>query len=251
MKRPFLALAIILMGMAVARAADPAPVYELRIYTTNPGKRPDLLARFRDHTCAIFQRHGMENVGYWLPGDAADDNRLIYLLRHPSREAAAKAWKEFGADPEWQRVQKASEANGKIVTKVESTFLEPTDYSPPLAFPAGANHVYELRIYTTNEGRLPTLDARFRDRTIALFRRHGIESVFYSHPLDAAQGAGHTLVYLIVHPDHAAAVRNWAEFHADPEWIAAKAESEKAGALLVPNGISSTFLVPTDFSPMK
>ncbi|HEY4299610.1 MAG TPA: NIPSNAP family protein [Candidatus Didemnitutus sp.] len=232
-------------------AADSGPVFELRVYTTNPGKMPDLLARFREHTCAIFERHGMVNVGYWLPVDPADGNHLFYILKHPSREQAVKAWKEFGADPEWQKVQKASEANGRIVTKVDSTFLEPVDYSPAIAVPSGTGHAYELRIYTTNEGKLPALDARFREHTIALFRRHGMESVFYSHPLDAAQGAGHTLVYLLAHPDRAAAARNWAAFEADPEWIKVRTESEKDGSLLVPHGVKSTFLTPTDFSPMK
>ncbi|HVU16735.1 MAG TPA: NIPSNAP family protein [Candidatus Didemnitutus sp.] len=251
MKRLVLATLILAVGIIVARAADSSPVYELRIYTTNPGKMPGLLTRFRDHTCAIFERHGMVNVGYWLPADPADSNRLFYLLKHPSREQAAKHWKEFAADPEWQQVQKASEANGKLVTKVDSTFLEPADYTPPLAVPAGSGHAFELRIYTTNEGKLPALDARFRDHTIGLFRRHGIESVFYSHPLDVAQGAGNTLIYLLVHPDRATAAKNWAAFQADPEWITVRTESEKAGKLLVPPGPKSTFLTPTDFSPMK
>jgi len=108
--------------------AEAAPVYELRIYTAHPGKMPDLLARFRDHTCTLFARHGMENVGYWLPLEQKDGDKLYYILKHPSREAAQAAWKAFGADPEWQTVRKASEANGAIVAGVESVFLAPTDY---------------------------------------------------------------------------------------------------------------------------
>jgi hypothetical protein len=69
-------------------------------------------------------------VGYWTPQDAPiKDNTLIYIVSHPSREAATKDWKEFGGDPEWQKVAKASEADGKIVEKVDSTFMDPTDFS--------------------------------------------------------------------------------------------------------------------------
>jgi hypothetical protein len=103
-------------------------VFELRTYTTNEGKLPDLEARFRDHTTRIFKKHGMTNVGYWVPQDKP--NTLIYIISHASREQAKKNWDEFRADPEWQSVQKASEANGKIVTHVDSVFMSATDYSP-------------------------------------------------------------------------------------------------------------------------
>jgi hypothetical protein len=105
-------------------------VFELRTYTCNEGKLPDLLARFRNHTIAIFKRHGMTSIGYWVPEDPpASQNTLIYILSHPSREAAKKNWEAFRNDPEWQKVQKESEANGKIVSKVESVFMDPTEFS--------------------------------------------------------------------------------------------------------------------------
>ena len=111
-------------------AAEPR-VFELRTYTTAPGRLPALRTRFREHTMAIFARHGMTNVGYWVPEDSARaQNTLVYILAHPSREAARQSWDAFGKDPEWQRVQAASEADGKIVEHVESVFLDPTDYSP-------------------------------------------------------------------------------------------------------------------------
>lgn len=106
-------------------------VFELRTYTTNEGKLEALQARFRNHTMKIFERHGMTNVGYWIPQDAPHSgNTLIYIISHASREAAKKNWEAFRADPEWQKVQKESEANGKIVAKVESVFMDATDYSP-------------------------------------------------------------------------------------------------------------------------
>jgi hypothetical protein len=105
-----------------------ARVYELRTYTTNPGRLDALHKRFREHTNYLFVKHGMTLVGYWTPVDKPDT--LVYLLAHASREAAAQSFKAFGADSEWQRAREESEKDGKIVVKVESQFLEPTDYSP-------------------------------------------------------------------------------------------------------------------------
>jgi hypothetical protein len=111
-----------------------AGVYELRVYHAAPGKLTDLLARFREHTIKIFDRHGIKSVAYWLPTDEPEkSNTLYYILQHPSREAAVANWKAFGDDPEWKRVHEQSEANGKLVEKIDSTFLTLTDFSPPLA----------------------------------------------------------------------------------------------------------------------
>ena len=108
-------------------------VFELREYHTYEGKLDDLLARFRDHTISIFKRHGMESVAYWTPlDDPLKGKTLFYILKHPSREAATANWAAFHDDPEWKQVSTASEANGKIVEKVESTFLKLTDFSPRL-----------------------------------------------------------------------------------------------------------------------
>jgi hypothetical protein len=108
-------------------------VYELRVYHAVPGRLPDLLARFRDHTINIFNRHGMESVAYWTPMDDPDkDKTLIYILRHPSREAAETNWKSFRDDPEWKSVKEKSEANGPLVEKVDSTYMVLTDFSPPV-----------------------------------------------------------------------------------------------------------------------
>ena len=105
-------------------------VFELRTYYTNPGKLADLQTRFRDHTTKLFEAHGMTNIGYWVPQDEpSHSNTLIYVIAHESREAAKKNWAEFGKDPEWVKVRTASEVNGKIVEKVDSVFMDPTDYS--------------------------------------------------------------------------------------------------------------------------
>jgi hypothetical protein len=121
---------LLLLFLSAGFAAAQDRVYELRTYTCNEGKLEALKARFRDHTIAIFKRHNMESIGYWVPQDPErSKNTLIYILAHPSREAATKNWAEFRADPEWQKVQKESEAAGPIVQKTESVFLSPTDFS--------------------------------------------------------------------------------------------------------------------------
>ena len=108
-------------------------VYELRVYHAAAGKLTELLARFREHTIKIFDRHGLKSVAYWTPVDEPEkSNTLIYILYHPSREAAATNWKSFGDDPEWKSVHDKSEANGKLVEKVDSTFMTLTDFSPRL-----------------------------------------------------------------------------------------------------------------------
>lgn len=132
---PGVAVGVLGEPLALGRAeAAGGEVYELRVYTTAEGKLDDLLKRFREHTMTIFERHGIKNVGYWTPteetGPYLKGKTLIYMLKHPSREAAAANWKAFGDDPEWQQVRAKSEEKGKIVEKVESTFLVMTDFSP-------------------------------------------------------------------------------------------------------------------------
>jgi len=123
MLRKLLPLLLLMSAMAFGK------VYELRTYTAEPGKLDALIARFRDHTVRIFNKHGIESVGYWVPQDERSKNTLIYIVAHPSKEAADKNWKEFADDPEWKKVAAESEANGKIVTKVDRVFMDPTDFS--------------------------------------------------------------------------------------------------------------------------
>ena len=118
-------------GASVAHAQNAGRVFELRTYTAPDGKLPELQARFRNHTMRIFEKHGIKNVGYWVPQDApTKDNTLIYIISHESREKAKASWSAFGADPEWQKVAKESQANGRILTSVVSVYMDPTDYSP-------------------------------------------------------------------------------------------------------------------------
>jgi len=229
-------------------------LYELRTYHAEPGKLDALNARFREHTTALFTKHGMTNVGYWTPKDNPD-NLLIYLLSFPDKDAREKAWKEFGADPEWKAVQTASEANGKLVGKIESRFLTPTDFSPePKGTAEGTPHLFELRTYTATPNNLPLLLKRFREHTVKLFERHDITNFLYTTPAAGDPGADNTLVYLIQHASAEAQVKSWENFRADPEWVKVKADSEKAGGgslTVLPDGVKSVLLVPTDYSPVK
>jgi hypothetical protein len=119
------------LGRTNTAKAATSHVFEVRTYTAEPGKLEALQARFRDHTVQIFNKHGMTSVGYFAPTDEPlAKNTLIYILEFPNRDAAKKSWDEFRSDPEWQKVQKESEANGKLVTKVDSVFTEPLDFSP-------------------------------------------------------------------------------------------------------------------------
>jgi hypothetical protein len=123
-------ISMMLVAAPPAKAQSGGPVYELRIYTAVEGKLPALIARFRDHTLRLFEKHSMENVGYWVPADPPmSQNTLYYMLRHKSREAATASWAAFRKDPEWLKVQKDSEAGGKILDKTESVFMSPTDFS--------------------------------------------------------------------------------------------------------------------------
>lgn len=245
---------------AVAFSAErDARVFELRTYDSPPGKLDALHARFRDHTMRIFEKHGMTNIGYWVPIENKQ-NQLIYLLAFPSREAREKSWQAFVADPEWKKVQQASEVNGKLVDKVVSQLLEATDYSPDIDAakqPAGdskrADRVFELRTYAVTPGNLDALNARFRDHTMQLFKKHGMTNIAYWNLLPDQKGADRTLIYLLAHRSQQAAEKSFAAFRSDPDWVAArKASEEKAGGSLTEkDGVRSLFLKPTDYSPLK
>ena len=119
---------LILAGaMCVMTLAAENRVFEMRTYYTHEGKLPALLARFREHTVKLFEKHGMTNIGYWVPKEKP--NTLVYILAHKSEAAAKASFDAFRQDPDWVKARDASEAAGKIVVKVESVFMDPTDFS--------------------------------------------------------------------------------------------------------------------------
>ena len=248
-----LLLPLALLSALASVSAEDGPVFEMRTYYANDGKLDDLLTRFRDHTVALFEKHGMENVGYFVPQDNPE-NVLVYFLSYPTRDARKASWKGFVSDPDWKEAFAASRVNGKLVAKVESKFLSLTDYSPkPRIKKSKKPRLFELRTYTTAEGMLSHLDYRFANDTMGIFEKHGMTNVAYWHPMSDQDGHGNTLIYLLAYEDAAAHEKAWAGFRADPEWKAAAARSKEraGGGLLVKNGVKSEMLDSVDFSPMR
>ena len=273
------ALAAALSLTAAAPAAEKENrVYELRVYTAAKGKFDALHARFRDHTVKLFEKHGMTNVGYWVPTDPADE-RLFYVLGHADRQAAAASWKAFMADPDWQAAYKASEKDGRLVAKLDAFYLSPTDYSPPVKAGTGdGERVFELRTYIATPNNLTALNSRFRDHTLKLFEKHGLTNVAYWTLADgekatvgkllaafappgqgkadtdlAAPAAPAALVYMLAHKSADVRDKSFDEFRKDPDWVKARTESETkaGGSLTVKDGVKSIMLKPTDYSPLK
>jgi hypothetical protein len=138
MTRTIVVLAVLILGVvpilgAGLRGASQGKdrVFEMRTYYTHEGRLPALNKRFREHTCDLFKKHGIELIGFWTPIEEKDgkSDKLVYLLAYPSKESATASWKAFQSDPDWIKARDASEKDGKIVKKVESVFLNPTDYS--------------------------------------------------------------------------------------------------------------------------
>lgn len=242
---------------AIARADDPdknaGRVYEMRTYYAPEGRLNDLHARFRNHTVKLFEKHGMTNIGYWTPLDNKD-NKLVYILSYPSREAAKKAWAAFGADPAWKAVKKETEAKGPIVAKIESVYLQATDYSPVPKPAATGDRIFEMRTYLATPKNLDNLNARFRNHTVKLFEKHGMTNIGYWVPLKGEKGADDTLVYFLSHKSVDAAKQSFDAFRNDPAWKTALKESEEkaGGPLTVPKvGVKSVMMEATDYSPIR
>ena len=254
-------LSALLLAMTLpllATAAD-TRLYELRTYYATEGKLEDLNARFRNHTCKLFEKHGISNLGYFVPIGENPERKLIFFIAYPSRAERDTRWNAFFTDPEWQKAYKESEVGGKLVNKAETVYLTATDYSPLAKAENVGNRVFELRTYTAEPGRLPNLNARFRDHTVKLFTKHGITNLPYWVPLADQKGAinppdvNNTLIYLLAHASQDAAKASFGSFRTDPDWQAArKASEEKAGGpLTIKGGVKSAFLVPTDYSSVK
>ncbi len=123
------AVLVCLLFCAAGAHAEAETVFELRTYVAEDGKLADLHKRFANHTTAFFEKHGMRNVGYWVPQDPERANTIIYILAHKSRAAAQQSWKSFGQDPEWHKVVEESTRNGEIVKSIESVYMTATEYS--------------------------------------------------------------------------------------------------------------------------
>jgi hypothetical protein len=256
-------LALLTFGLFAATAAPASAadtrLFEMRVYYAAEGKLDALHARFRDHTTALFTKHGMTNLGYFVPTGENPERKLVYFLGYPDKAARDASWKGFMNDPAWKKAYADSHKDGVLVARIESAFLTATDYSALAEAKNFGVGVFELRTYTTEAGRLPNLNARFRDHTLKLFEKHGMTNVTYWNLAADQKGAksklvqDNTLIYLLTHKSEEAAKASFGAFRADPAWIAArKASEEKAGgSLTIKDGVKSEFLKPTDYSFVK
>jgi hypothetical protein len=248
MKR--VALLLLLAGLSSSSWAQQAAnrYYELRIYYCNPGKLDALLERFTNHTTKLFEKHGMENIGYWVPINN-EKNTLYYVLAFPDRASRDASFKSFVADPVWKEVAAKSEENGKILESITSIFMKGAELLPMInASAASPERTFELRTYTCTPNKLPNLVSRFKNHTLKLFEKHGMENIAY-FVTEEQDGTQSKLVYLLAHKSEAAAAASWAGFRADPDWIKAKEESEKEGKIL--EKVESLMMRPTVFSKIK
>ena len=284
MKRilPFLASLCCLTPLLAEESEPDSRVFELRTYHANEGKLDALLTRFRDHTLSLFEKHGMTNVGYWVPVEN-EKNELIYLLSFPNKEAQAESWKLFRDDPDWKAAYKASIKNGKLVAKIDSLLLEKTDFSGSFEKGEGEPRLFEMRTYTAAKDMLPDLEKRFRDHTRSLFEKHGMTNLGYFELLPGQKAADRTLLYFLAHTNAESAKKSWKAFRNDPEWRKVAEESVKnargpilaekielnmseadtdgdgnvsaaefeAHAKVGKKAVNSVFLQPTDFSPIQ
>jgi hypothetical protein len=252
MTRMTLGVSLGLMLAGLAGAQDRL-VYEMRTYTIPTGKFRDLDNRFRQHTVKLLEKHGVGSVIYLTPLEG--EKKIVFVLSHKSRPAADAAYKAFQADPDWQKVYAESEKNGKLVEKIDRVFLNATDYSPSIVPKVATPRVFEIRTYKTPTGRLPNLNARFRDHTVKLFEKHGMTNIAYWNLLPGEPEADNTLVYILAHRDREAARKSFDSFRKDPDWNKARTESEaKAGGSLTvpgPEGVKSEFFNATDYSPIR
>lgn len=250
--RMVILMSALTVTMAATAAEKDSRVFELRTYYAHPGKLDALNARFRDHTVKLFEKHGITNVGYWVPIENPE-RKLVYVIAFPSVEARQKSFAAFGQDPAWQKARAESEANGPLVARIESQLMRVTDFSPALKPLPASERVYELRTYTASPNCLEHLNARFANHTLKLFEKHGMTNVVYWNLVKEQKGADNTLIYLLAHKSVEAARASFNAFRQDPDWLSArKASEEKAGgSLTVPEGVKSVFMRATDYSAMK
>jgi len=220
--------------------------FEVRKYYANDGKLQDLLNRFQNHTMKLFEKAGMENIAYFLPVDNTD-NSMTYILGYPDEASRDKMWQSFMNDPDWKKAYEESHVNGPLVKSVDQTFmvLAPHLNDNPRPMPSG---VIQMRTYTLLEGKVPDIQARFRDHTQALFEKQGLKNYPYwmTTPKDGSQPK---LLYLLGAKDQASFDAGFAAFVKDPEWIKARDASETSGKIV--EKVDAIMFKTLPYSPLK
>lgn len=245
----FILLLSTLVPMLSHANIEPSKYYELRIYYCHDGKLNDLLNRFRNHTTRLFEKHGMENIGYWVP-DTSNEQILYYILAYPDKDARDASWKAFMSDPEWQKVAQKSEENGKIIEKIESKFMTlNTGLTKTIKYEnISTERFFEMRTYSCFPEKYPSLVNRFQEHTLKLFEKHGMQNVMYFETIEN-QNAQPLLLYFVAHKNATRAKASWEAFRKDENWIKAKNKSEENGEIV--QKVETVALKPTDFSKIK
>lgn len=249
MKRLTIITLILLTIYIAPLKAQDSKYFEMRTYTANVGKRPDLIKRFEDHTLRLFEKNGIENFAYFIPTDESS-NTLTFILAYPDQESRDVLWNKFANDPQWQEAYKASEANGPLVAKVDQVFMT---IAPELTPEIIRDHnegkrVFELRTYYMFPGKVDAIHARFRDFTRELFQKHGMTNVTYWYTVEK-NDEQQKLVYLLAHKDEKAGKASFENFGKDLSWITVRDASERNGKIV--QKVESVYLNPLSFSPLK
>ena len=238
-------------------------VVEMRIYySPDAQKLESLHTRIRNHGLGLVERHGIQNLGHFVPVDNPE-HKLVFFLGYPSQADAKAMWAAFLADKEWLKIKAASEPDGGLVARVENQFMAIADYSPAVGPSAQHGGVFELRTYTSEAERLLALHARFRDHTLGLFQKAGMTNIAYYAPFtplvqsfppvdppsaDTVQGQ---LVYMLRHESQAEAAKSFASFRGDFLPVMKASEEAAGGPLTVDGGVKSEFLVATAYSAVR
>jgi hypothetical protein len=232
-------------------------LYEWRVLRAAPGKLDALHSQLRNHQIPLLEQHGIFTQGVFVPAGENPEQRVYLLVAAEGRGPMQDGWRSFREDPKWlEAVAKSEEANaGKLVLQDDYQRLVKTYWSPVFTPTKAAEpRVFELRTYTCpDHEKQIALQRRFREHTMMLFEKHGMQNVVYWVP-DEEPESQQKLVYLLAHKSQEAAKESFAGFRADPDWLAAKKASEETagGSLTVKvNGVLSEFLIPTEYSPLR
>ncbi len=244
---PFIFLFCLSLSAFAQQNSDMKSTYfEIRKYYANEGKLQDLINRFQNHTLKLFEKAGMENIAYFLPVDNTD-NSMTYILGYPDEASRDKMWQSFMNDPEWKKAYEASHVNGPLVKSVEQTFmvLAPHLNDTPKPMPSG---VIQMRTYHLFEGKVPNIQARFRDHTQALFAKQDLRNYPYWMTVEK-DGTQPKLVYLLGAKDQASFDAGFQAFVKDPAWLKARDESEASGKIV--EKVDAVMFKTLPFSPLK
>jgi len=235
-----------------APAKDQPRMFELRIYTAQEGRLDAIEQFFANTVSGLYKKYNIETLGFFRTLDPKQP-KFLALLSHADRATRDQQITQLRADEAFRAAFTQLTKNGNPIAKAEEFFLLETDFSMPPQGKLNGEKIFELRHYTTTPNNLKLLDARFRDHTRKLFSKYGMTNLWYFHLTPDSPNADNTLIYFMAHASPAAHAESFNKFRVDPEWIAARDASEKAGggSLTAKDGVKSTLLKATSFSPIQ